>query len=195
MHCFLYAILYFSVVLILLIYPSDHSTVVTHSGRCCRCPVVGMKTSRTAANYAAGMWQSWASSASWTSWTADGETSLGSASRLTVWAWACRCQCSQLIGPAVSLYGYGNQGRSRMCTRWGSQRCVHKQEFHICASHFSIYFIYVREPYVVILSFTQGWCTYLMDCFVDTTSFPDKILYIVRHKRKESCLWDNKGIL
>lgn len=34
---------------------------------------------------------------------------------------ACWCQCSQLIGPSVSLYGYGEQARSRMCNRWGSR--------------------------------------------------------------------------
>lgn len=111
--------IYVSVVLFCS-HPSNYATVVTQSGRCRRRPVVGMKTLCTAANYAAGMWQSWASSASWTAWTADGETSLGSVSHLTVWAWACWCQCSQLIGPAVSLYGYG-KARSWMCSRWVSQ--------------------------------------------------------------------------
>lgn len=188
---FFIILLYFSVVLFCS-YPSNYSTVVTQSGRCRRRPVVGMKTLCSAASYAAGMWQPWACLASWTAWTADGETSLGSASRLTVWAWACRCRCSQLIGPAVSLYGYGNQERSRMCS-WGSQAAFTNRS-SIYVRHLNIYFIDVRELYVVILSFTQGWCTYLMDCLLIRLHFQIKYCIQWDTRRRNHVFGPIKGI-
>lgn len=104
-------------------------------------PFAGMKTLCVAANYAAGMWQRWASSACR---TADGETSLGSASRLTVWA----------RGLLVSVLAADWSGCLLVRLWWTGEvtnvqpprlsSCVHKREFHICASHLNIYFIYVH---------------------------------------------------